>query len=1087
MKLFSFPICTVVLLALVSPTTWGSDEVSKSSVELRTSQSTDMSPGQGDALPGDGNDSHSCHLTPVHTIMGTMVNYYRPIRITLSDRPSEELNEEPEYRARKPLYGTMRLGDGEDRFITIVVDEREGGAERVYIDRNNDEDLTNDGEGAWSASSPSSLRLSNVRIDVDYTTGQMPYAFTFYRFKTRLRDIVFCYRDSARQGEIVSGGETYKIAVLDENADGRFDDLDNGTLLIDLNQDGELIGRSDSAERHELGKPFNVHGKVWSIDTMSANGSTMVLKPSTAEAEMRTYLEPGYPAPSFSGKDLEGNSIELSKEAGSAKYVLLDFWAAWCGPCRTEFPYLRRLHAGYRDRGLRILGVNLDSKRAAAQQAAQENGLDYPHVFDGLGWKNAVAVQYRVSGIPQTYLLDSNLNIVAKNLRGASLERKIATLLGPANDEAIKALEARLSESLPPRAEVPSRRSLERSDLSASASNLSRDGTLDDSFSVYLGVGNVNGPGKLVQLDGAGNQQGVVVLPSTPYGLAYDSDQLWAALPGANRVVSVDAQGRVDTVMKGENLKNPISVAVAPESSEILVADNHTDVLLLLSRSNANEYKVIHRGGPSRNLQNMSVAMTLDGFGLMGTSDPSGVYHFPLRVGISLGAPILSSSGDVAADPTSTRWAVMRRRSLHVLDGEQEVFQLPLPAGYSSYRGGLLTFAPDGTLVVALATGEGVELCILDPGEKSYQALFRWSGERLVSLAVGRKLTWSTAQQTKPDRVEIVMPKEKLEIPPDMHTCAENLKKIYAAIKRFEADNEQLPDWLSDLVPTYLKPEALLCPQDTRHRSPYSPDPKLPCSYGWQFSARPIPSGHDPTGRTLYRDWKAEQVKIFGDIVPMVRCYHHGSDRVLNVSAGGDLWWGALTWEHNLRSDYASIHQQTLSRAVASRSADPGSPRPVARPSSALVGKLAPSFTLKDLNGKQISLSDYERKVVLLDFWATWCGPCRRSIPFLEALYRRYRDQDLVVIGLNHEKDHDKVKAFAKGQISYPVLLGADKQFMEYGIRGIPTAFYIARDGKIRYQQVGYSPIREKEIEQKVRDLLGIKGDVAAESKAVDQ
>jgi hypothetical protein len=136
--------------------------------------------------------------------------------------------------------------------------------------------------------------------------------------------------------------------------------------------------------------------------------------------------------------------------------VLLDFWASWCGPCREEFPYLRRLHAGYKNRGLRILGVNLDSNRDAAQRVAQENGLDYPHVFDGLGWKNAVAVQYRVHAIPQTYLLDNNLNIVAKNLRGPGLEQKIAALLGPANDEAIKMLKTKPVETHPPRAEAVS-------------------------------------------------------------------------------------------------------------------------------------------------------------------------------------------------------------------------------------------------------------------------------------------------------------------------------------------------------------------------------------------------------------------------------------------------------------------------------------------------------------------------------------------------------------------------------------------------------------------------------------------------------
>jgi hypothetical protein len=141
-----------------------------------------------------------------------------------------------------------------------------------------------------------------------------------------------------------------------------------------------------------------------------------------------------------------------------------------------------------------------------------------------------------------------------------------------------------------------------------------------------------------------------------------------------------------------------------------------------------------------------------------------------------------------------------------------------------------------------------------------------------------------------------------LKIPEEMQTCAENFKKIYAAIKRYEMDKGKLPDWLSDLVPGYLSSEVLFCPNDPNHKARYSPDPNLPCSYSWQFSAKPIPEGWDPTGKTLYRDWKIHQVKIFGDIVPMVRCEHHG--QCLNLAFGGKIWWSPMTWEYMIKPDY---------------------------------------------------------------------------------------------------------------------------------------------------------------------------------------
>ena len=383
----------------------------------------------------------SWNLQPIQGVMGSLVNYYRPARIVLSATAEEELQREPQYESENPQYGAMHLGDAADRLVTLVIDEAEGKSPRIFVDRNNDEDLTNDGPGEWSQTTGSSMRLSNVVIDVEYMDRSIPYTFEFYRFKDRLQECVLCYRNAGRTGHIDSDGESYSIAVLDENGDGRFDDLDNGTLFIDLNQDGKLVGRSDSAEYHKLNEPFNIHAKVWEVASLSPDGTVLNLRVSNASVAMKRYLDPGLPAPAFAGEDLSDNMIELEKVAADAKYVLLDFWASWCGPCRTEYPYLRRLHARYKDHGLRIIGVNLDSDREKAVAAARDNQLEYPHLFDGGGWQNAVAVLYRVRAIPQTYLLDQDLNIVAKNLRGVRLESQLAELLGPGDEEAAAALQ----------------------------------------------------------------------------------------------------------------------------------------------------------------------------------------------------------------------------------------------------------------------------------------------------------------------------------------------------------------------------------------------------------------------------------------------------------------------------------------------------------------------------------------------------------------------------------------------------------------------------------------------------------------------
>ncbi len=168
------------------------------------------------------------------------------------------------------------------------------------------------------------------------------------------------------------------------------------------------------------------------------------------------------------------------------------------------------------------------------------------------------------------------------------------------------------------------------------------------------------------------------------------------------------------------------------------------------------------------------------------------------------------------------------------------------------------------------------------------------------------EVTAVSAKPTVPEATKaskFIIPENNLQIPEKLQVCAANFRKIHAAIKKYEKDKGKLPGWLSDLVPDYLSDEMLFCPNDTRHNSPYSPDPRLPCSYGYEFSSARIPSGWDPTRRTRYRDWKTQQVKLFGGVVPIVRCHHHGSKR-LNLSVGGQIYWGQLNWEYMFKRDY---------------------------------------------------------------------------------------------------------------------------------------------------------------------------------------
>ena len=130
-------------------------------------------------------------------------------------------------------------------------------------------------------------------------------------------------------------------------------------------------------------------------------------------------------------------------------------------------------------------------------------------------------------------------------------------------------------------------------------------------------------------------------------------------------------------------------------------------------------------------------------------------------------------------------------------------------------------------------------------------------------------------------------------------------------------------------------------------------------------------------------------------------------------------------------------------------------------------------FTMKDVDGNQVSLSSYKGKVVLLNFWATWCGPCKAEIPGFVELQEKYRDQ-LVIVGYSVDDTAEKAKAFAaEYKMNYPILLGEGREDVQdaYGpIWGIPASFVISKDGRVCRKHMGIAP--KKVFEDEVVALM---------------
>ncbi|SFW84479.1 AhpC/TSA family protein [Chitinophaga sancti] len=231
--------------------------------------------------------------------------------------------------------------------------------------------------------------------------------------------------DSANQE--MSAAEPSAVPAIRKKYDDKFAAMrDKEKIFIKGNPNSyfsivALTDVSNSAPMSEVEPLFNSLGEKVRNTTPGREMKARIVATHT--------IQVGLAAPDFEQPDVNGKPVKLSDFRG--KYVLVDFWASWCHPCREENPNLKKAYGELKDKGLEVLAVSLDDKqtRNAWIKAIETDGLPWIHVSDLKGWQNQVAVLYGIRAVPQNYLVDPAGKIVAQNLRGPELSTKLAAFI----------------------------------------------------------------------------------------------------------------------------------------------------------------------------------------------------------------------------------------------------------------------------------------------------------------------------------------------------------------------------------------------------------------------------------------------------------------------------------------------------------------------------------------------------------------------------------------------------------------------------------------------------------------------------------
>lgn len=348
---------------------------------------------------------------------------YRPLRAEMSE-DAKGIAKSPDGLLA-PKYGRIEI-DGKS--WAFILDEPEDGNATLYIDANNDGDLTNDPQVNWKPRAQGQFQTYNGEGKLELNKDQTG-AIGLYRFdpkdpqRAALKDTLMYFVDFGTEYQMEIDGKEFKTFTSGPLAP-------NGALPMDRNGDGRT---SRNYEMVRLGVPFNFTGKTYVLDLKDGKLSLSKSDEEIPEMPLPPDLRIGKKALEFTATTMDGKEVQFPTDY-RGKLVMLDFWATWCGPCIGEIPNMKKAYEEHHEKGFEILGISFDQENMAdkVKDFLEKREMPWAQIYEGKFWDTTLGKMHDVSGIPFVLLVDGDSGEIlgtAQELRGEKLSDFIAEQL----------------------------------------------------------------------------------------------------------------------------------------------------------------------------------------------------------------------------------------------------------------------------------------------------------------------------------------------------------------------------------------------------------------------------------------------------------------------------------------------------------------------------------------------------------------------------------------------------------------------------------------------------------------------------------